>query len=1243
LTQVWLNVRTLTRFLLLATVLLPIVACGGDDSITPAPPAPIVGAITGTVAVEGTGVAGLTLQLGGEASAATTTGADGSFAFPDVLAGQYTLTLSGIPADYSFTGTTQAVTITTSGQVAGVDFNGSWVRTASVLVSVARADGTPEVTNVRLSSADEQYDQTLSTDAAGTITFRGLKMGDYTVSLPDSPEGFSQTSESVSVQTGQAAQINFTGDRELLPPTITVASVVQAGDDQDREELSDIDEDVLVYLDVNPNGNRLTSVEFWALEKRTGDVYRVGTQRFGVAVDGPELVDGIYRAEFYFNQYDFIRRRDGSHPTIEMLGAEGFEAIGPDAMRPYHPVFVDGDYEFHGVVTVAEFPGETFNAIADVTLTEGQDCCSDRAILRVEADNSGTPDISLLPEGEVITPETPLDDYAPFPSVLLDDDGYRWHSGDILVQAYPVIYSAPSNPNDPLLARMTLALDNADEVENDEPNDDGSFSFKFCEWGDDPNTPETGDCDEDYSDVLDDDVRASISTITRFGQQGTNIVEYWFEDLYSGTEDNLRVDNQAPAPGTMAPDNLPHPANAIAGVTGFSRTATEIDCVGAPAMICVEDLPLEVPFALSPYTGWLNWGDDLGDLVVDPDEDADGDGIGMAGDDDGLFRLVYVYGPDLADFSSFTVSSDAPATESGSQRIGRGIFNVEAEPMITAAFNTYSTRDVPPETDSPGLVDAGSAANTPLSDTEFDYGTFAAHFDRFGNAITTLDEPGEGVASAYFGVDGFAPSFTDEDGDLEDPADPTERTSVYNTYDSGFFRPGDVRLDGEYFGDEVFESFLDGADDPIEGEYFGWTTDTGNGFSGVEGVVIEDWAYAGGTVAGTSRFGYALATTGLMSWTFNADVELSNDFTISAYAEWTEGSDDGNAYRDQRVHSFDRAGNQRIVDNVTEHIVDQSNPVVESPSRPAGTLEWGESYTFSALAVDDVDLKKSDVSLVFSGLFEVDVRDGSPSTSTSADLFFLPLFFGVAYPIPELDGEIWLPVGNFSHTEFGSEQIEAEASLSASVPLNVCGVAFRGSMLGSIGFQVATTVGFRTWDHASPYGLVDRNSVDIEDVLPSEGGACEAEGDIGDKVASFVDHEWAWDFETNDDGRPVISQVGPTSTFSPMAGMDEISLYYVDVAGRLILVDTEPSDWSLNVSDTGGSESDARRYAYTYTGEMPTDRISDEVIAEALPGTVDGFTFIWVPEDEAIPGAFFLWNSLVGEITVFDGEATPFE
>jgi hypothetical protein len=58
---------------------------------------------------------------------------------------------------------------------------------------------------------------------------------------------------------------------------------------------------------------------------------------------------------------------------------------------------------------------------------------------------------------------------------------------------------------------------------------------------------------------------------------------------------------------------------------------------------------------------------------------------------------------------------------------------------------------------------------------------------------------------------------------------------------------------------------------------------------------------------------------------------------------------------------------------------------------------------------------------------------------------------------------------------------------------------------------------------------------------------------------------------------------------------------------------------------------------------MPTDRISDEVIAEALPGTVDGFTFIWVPEDEAIPGAFFLWNSLVGEITVFDGEATPFE
>ncbi|MEQ9570457.1 MAG: SdrD B-like domain-containing protein, partial [Longimicrobiales bacterium] len=146
--------RKLHKLLMAALVLVPLAACdeGDDDPVVIDEPA--VGTVSGTVSVENEGLAGVTVQLAGASSQSTTTGSDGSFSFANVVEGNYSVTLSSIPGDVVFSNTTQQVSIATDGQVATADFNGQFVRTASILVTVTRADGSGVVTNVRLQGDD---------------------------------------------------------------------------------------------------------------------------------------------------------------------------------------------------------------------------------------------------------------------------------------------------------------------------------------------------------------------------------------------------------------------------------------------------------------------------------------------------------------------------------------------------------------------------------------------------------------------------------------------------------------------------------------------------------------------------------------------------------------------------------------------------------------------------------------------------------------------------------------------------------------------------------------------------------------------------------------------------------------------------------------------------------------------------------------------------------------------------------
>ena len=114
------------------------VACDDDDAgtpvtpVTPVAPAPIFGTVSGTVSVEGSGLAGVTVNLVGAASQSATTGSSGGYSFDNVPAGTHGVQLSGAPAEVTFVSTSTVVTIITSGQTATADFSGNYIRTSTI-------------------------------------------------------------------------------------------------------------------------------------------------------------------------------------------------------------------------------------------------------------------------------------------------------------------------------------------------------------------------------------------------------------------------------------------------------------------------------------------------------------------------------------------------------------------------------------------------------------------------------------------------------------------------------------------------------------------------------------------------------------------------------------------------------------------------------------------------------------------------------------------------------------------------------------------------------------------------------------------------------------------------------------------------------------------------------------------------------------------------------------------------------
>lgn len=213
------------RFLLLAAlVAMPLTGCD-EDKKTVEPP--VVGTVSGTVSVEGAGVAGVSVTLVGATSQSATTGAGGTYSFASVEAGTYGVAITDFPVGVSFSTVSKTTSITTAGQTATVDFSGSYIRTASVTGQV-QADGAG-LAAVAVTITGPEGAKNAVTDGAGTYSVSGLRAGQYTVAIT-TPAGytFDNSSYAVSIGVGEAKVVSFFGQADVVIDPVTASVVIKS-------------------------------------------------------------------------------------------------------------------------------------------------------------------------------------------------------------------------------------------------------------------------------------------------------------------------------------------------------------------------------------------------------------------------------------------------------------------------------------------------------------------------------------------------------------------------------------------------------------------------------------------------------------------------------------------------------------------------------------------------------------------------------------------------------------------------------------------------------------------------------------------------------------------------------------------------------------------------------------------------------------------------------------------------------
>lgn len=290
------------RYLLMAAlVAMPLTACDEDnDPVVPDPVVTITGTVSGTVSIEGVGVAGVSVSLVGATSQTATTGSGGGYSFANVEAGSYGVAISGTPSDATFATSSATTSITTQGQTVTVDFSGNYIRTSSIAGQVM-AEGMG-IAGVAVTATGPEGAKSAVTDNAGNYSFSGLRAGDYTIAISNVPAAytFTTTTQTVTVGTGEAKIAGFFGSEIVTVDPVTASVVIKSvttGATNVPVVPSAVAGQIDVTLQIDPGENDLNKIALLL----NGAEVASQTLSNTVAGDGALEAGGIFEVVFSLN------------------------------------------------------------------------------------------------------------------------------------------------------------------------------------------------------------------------------------------------------------------------------------------------------------------------------------------------------------------------------------------------------------------------------------------------------------------------------------------------------------------------------------------------------------------------------------------------------------------------------------------------------------------------------------------------------------------------------------------------------------------------------------------------------------------------------------------------------------------------------------------------------------------------------------------------------------------------------
>jgi len=238
-----------------AASLLLAVTTAACDAGAPEEP----GSITGQVTGEGAPLPGVVVELTGPVNRVLETDAQGRYRFESVPTGAYVVSVRNLPPDAAFPAASRTASVT-SGSTISVDFQGNFIRTASITGTVlARDQGVSGVT-VALSGPDAS---TVQTGSGGTFSFPALRAGNYEVEISGFPSSltFASTRSSVALQPGQSHVMRFDGDPDLTA-SLVIRSVerVLPGGGREPADLRNLSGLVEVRVTLDRGQDRVDSV-----------------------------------------------------------------------------------------------------------------------------------------------------------------------------------------------------------------------------------------------------------------------------------------------------------------------------------------------------------------------------------------------------------------------------------------------------------------------------------------------------------------------------------------------------------------------------------------------------------------------------------------------------------------------------------------------------------------------------------------------------------------------------------------------------------------------------------------------------------------------------------------------------------------------------------------------------------------------------------------------------------------------